>query len=164
MSKIEAVLRNACALAVNPAFSLPDAISLYRSVATLARALRLEMADNGLPRGFAPDLVVLMIGVLNNICGRALAPGATPAVTANLSRAIGQMAAACHQARPVAEKPPKQAPAPAPEPKPVVVQAAKPAPARPMPAKPVAPKDQALIDTLMADISRRAIQDYKRAA
>ena len=109
-----------------------------------------------------------MIGVLNNICGRALAPGATPAVTANLSRAIGQMAAACHQARPAAEKPPKQAPkqapAPAPEPKPVVVQATKPAPARPMPAKPVAPKDQALIDTLMADISRRAIQDYKRAA
>ena len=53
MSKIEAVLRNACALAVNPAFSLPDAISLYRSVTTLARALRTEMADNGLPRGFA---------------------------------------------------------------------------------------------------------------
>ena len=163
MSKIEAVLRNACALAIDPAFSLPEAISLYRSVATLARALRTDMADNGLPRGFAPDLVVLLIGVLNNICGRALKPGATPAVTAILARAIGQMSAACHQARPAVQKPPKPAAAPreqrVPAPKPVAVQATKPAP-----IKPVDPKDRALVDTFMADMNRRAIQDYKRAA
>lgn len=170
MSKIEAVLRHACAQAVDPAHSHSDAIGLYRSVAILARALRTEMADNELPRGFAPDLIALLIGVLNNICGRALDPGATPAVTASLARSIGQLSAACHQARPNAVKPSKPAPAPRPQPlpvpKPVAVQTAKPAPAQPAPApaKPVAPKDRALVDRFLADMNRRAIQEYKRAA
>ena len=163
LSKIEAVLRLVSTQAVDPSLSLSDALSLYRSVATLARALRTERADNGLPRGFAPDLLVMLIGVLNAICGRALDPAATPSVTASLSRAIGQLTTACHRARATVEKPPKLAPASAPAPvpvkKPVPVQAV-----RPVPVKPVAPQDRALMDRLMADTSRRSILDYRHAA
>ena len=43
--------------------------------------------------------------------------------------------------------------------KPVVVQVNEPAP-----IKPVAPKDRALVDTFMADMTRRSILDRKRAA
>ena len=164
MSCIEAVLRLTCNLAVERSLSIPDAVVQYRSVATLARALRTEMADNGLPRGFAPDVLTLLIGVLNAICARALAPGVPPATTAILARAIGQLSTACHLARPVAEKAPKPAPKPAAAPKPVAALPAKPRYTIPVAAKPIAPEDLALADRLIADMSRRAIQDYKRAA
>ena len=106
MSKIEAVLRKVCAQAIEPALNLPAALCLYRSVATLARALRTERADKGLPRGFAPDLVLLLVAVLENVCERALDPAATPAMIASLARAIGQMSTMCHLAKPEAPKKP----------------------------------------------------------
>ena len=164
MTPIEAVLRLTCNIALERSLSLPNAVVQYRSVATLARALRTEMADDGLPRGFAPDLLTLLIDVLNAICARALAPGMPPASTAILARAIGQLSTACHLARPVAEKAPKPAPKPAAAPKPVSALPAKPPYTIPAAIKPISPEDRALAERLIADMSRRAIQDHKRAA
>ena len=111
MSKIEAVLRKICAQAVDSGLTLQAALLLFRSVATLARALRTERVDQGLPRGFAPDLHALLATVLDHACERALDPDATPTMIASLARAIGSLQTAVRLARAAAPKKPPTPPA-----------------------------------------------------
>ena len=101
---LQTALCDAGARALHAMVPLALTLSLYRSVAAMARALRQARADAGLSLGLTPDLIALLAVVRDAACEHLTDPSLPHEIAIQLHRAIGALARAAHLARPEPEQ------------------------------------------------------------
>ena len=98
-SAMEGALRDASAHARHAIFPLLTMLKLYRSVATLARALMRARTDAGLSHGLGDDLVAMLDAARDAACGYFPDPAIPVMDAIAIHRAIVSLAAVAHRAR-----------------------------------------------------------------
>ena len=98
-SAMEAVLRDACTRARQTFLPLVVMLQLYRSVASLARALLRARADAGLPLGLGDELIVLLDAARDAACAHFPEPEMPVTDAIRIHRAVVALAGVARRAR-----------------------------------------------------------------
>ena len=98
-SAMEAVLRDACTRARQRFLPLVVMLQLYRSVASLARALLRARADAGLPLGLGDELIVLLDAARDAACAHFPEPEMPVTDAIRIHRAVVALAGVALKAR-----------------------------------------------------------------
>ena len=98
-SAMEGALRDASAHARHAIFPLLTMLKLYRSVATLARALMRARTDAGLSHGLGDDLVAMLDAARDATCVYFPDPAIPVMDAIAIHRAVVSLAAVAHRAR-----------------------------------------------------------------
>ena len=96
---MEGALRDASAHARHAIFPLLTMLKLYRSVASLARALMQARTDAGLSHGLGDDLIAMLDAARDAACGYFPDPAMPVMDAIAIHRAIVSLAAVAHRAR-----------------------------------------------------------------
>jgi hypothetical protein len=98
-SAMEGALRDASAHARHAIFPLLTMLKLYRSVASLARALMRARTDAGLSHGLGDDLIAMLDAARDAACGYFPDPAMPVMDAIAIHRAVVSLAAVAHRAR-----------------------------------------------------------------
>ena len=98
-SAMEAALRDACTRARHAIFSLAAMLKLYRSVASLARALMRARLDEGLSHGLGDEMIALLNAARDAACAHFPDPEMPVMDALAIHRAVASLAAVAHRAR-----------------------------------------------------------------
>lgn len=96
---MEAALRDACIRARHAILPLAVMLQLYRSVATIARALMRARTDAGLAKHLAEDLILLLDAARDAACAHFPDPDMPVMDAIRIHRAIASLAGVAHHAQ-----------------------------------------------------------------